>query len=47
MQAYELINAETLEIVMDGLTRSEALEIMEQYPDEFLLSNPEFDNIFI
>jgi hypothetical protein len=36
---YELLDVETLEIVLDGLTLLEACELMEHYPNSYLIKN--------
>lgn len=43
---YELLDAVTLETVLDGLTYDEAVEFMDKFPSEFLLRNLDFSSIF-
>lgn len=43
---YDLLDAQTLETVFDSLTREETQEIIDKYPNEYLVRNIEYDQIF-
>lgn len=45
MEKFQLIDAQSLEIVLEDLTRDEALDIQDKYPNEYFLRNAEFDSV--
>lgn len=45
MPNYELIDAQTLETVFNDLTREEAQELIDRYPNQYLLHNAEYDSL--
>ena len=46
MNNFELLDATTFEVILDQLTRAEAQEIIDKYPNDYLLRNAEYDQIF-